>query len=326
MAIFGRLLQALHSRFRLYSLIFPRGKKTKRLLVFIDVRGAKNEDGLIGLRMLSNLEMCPSSMIFVTVLMMLISVNFYFSIAFLCCFCDTTYIKSSEGSLLMPFFTIHRGCSGVSFWETQTSWLPSAFWPDWQTFPNAGLQRDLIQDRTSICLDCTRWRMYSTRKDFTTLFDFSIIPGLFRSALTKKAIFNSTSCPWQDFRRTHTSVLLLLVCVSVFVGLLVLYLCASVCVCVCVCVCLCVTVTLCVTRFRLPRPFAVFASLTLQKPRHPRTETLVSKPNVSSVLWLYEEPLCLSVCTCVYVCGWECVCILYVPHCTRWGNTVFHRH
>lgn len=56
----------LPSGFRVNSLIFPRGKTTRHPVVFIDVRRAKNEDGLIGPRMLHNLEMCPSSSCFLS--------------------------------------------------------------------------------------------------------------------------------------------------------------------------------------------------------------------------------------------------------------------
>lgn len=63
------------SGFRANSLVFPRGWTTEHPVIFTDVRGAKNEDRLIGLSMLRNLEMCPSSScFFVTVLMVLISI------------------------------------------------------------------------------------------------------------------------------------------------------------------------------------------------------------------------------------------------------------
>lgn len=139
-----------------------------------------------------------------------------------------------------------------------------------------------------------------------------------RRASTDKIVFSeSISCPWQDSRRTHTSVLLLLVCVSVFVGVFVLYLCASVCVCMPVCV----TVTLCVTRFRahhLPCPFFLSLPSSLPKSRHPQTEKLVSEPNVSSVLSLQGAILCACACVCV----WDCMCVYYTCLIALGGETL----
>ena len=50
----------------LSGLFSPEEKTTKRPVVFIDVRGAKNEDRLTSLSMLRNLEMCPSSSCFLS--------------------------------------------------------------------------------------------------------------------------------------------------------------------------------------------------------------------------------------------------------------------
>lgn len=70
-------------------------------------------------------------MLFVTVLMMLISISIYLFLlfCFVVCVIQNAY-NHQERSLFMPFFfTVHWGCKGVSFWETWTIWSSSAFWP-----------------------------------------------------------------------------------------------------------------------------------------------------------------------------------------------------
>lgn len=67
------------SCFRLSSLIFPRGKTTKRPVVFIDVRGVKNE------HVTQPRNVSLFLMLFVTVLTVLISIKFYFLFGFVVC-------------------------------------------------------------------------------------------------------------------------------------------------------------------------------------------------------------------------------------------------
>lgn len=96
----------LPSGFRVNSLIFPRGKTTRHPVVFIDVRRAKNEDRLIGVSMLHNLEMCPSSSCFFFFCHFPHGAHWHFlKILFCAVTCVKRYTCNHvEISLFLPFF------------------------------------------------------------------------------------------------------------------------------------------------------------------------------------------------------------------------------
>lgn len=156
-------------------------------------------------------------------------------------------------------------------------------------------------------------------------FLFCIIPGFFVFPKKSPSSFHREKRHLRvhdkTFRRTHTSALLLLVCVSVSVC--VLYSCASLSVCMPVCV----TVTLCVTRFRahrLPSSLVLASSCPnrgihrLEKEKKHKKKRLGTK-----CVFCHVSLQGAILCVCVRVlCGSVYVCVLYGPHCTRWGNTL----
>lgn len=132
-------------------------------------------------------------------------------------------------------------------------------------------------------------------------------------------IFKSPSCPLQDFRRTHTSVLLLLVCVSVFMGVFVLYLCASVWLCMPVCHCDLV----CDTSLCSPPPSSFFCLCLPHSPNpgiHRRKRLSWSQTCLLSRVFTRSHFVCLCAWVCVGL--YVCVCVYYMCLIEIGGDTL----
>jgi len=174
----GRLLQAPHPLVSdSNGLLSTEDMATKRPVVFIDVRGVKNEDRLIGLSMLRNLEMCSSSSRFLS------SSSWCSSTAiFLLSFCSVCVIQIRVRPSAKEFL---HSCHLYSPLERRRCdcLIVLCFLDKWADFllteDDAGSTKSCLQDRTSIRLERTRRGIYPKGKDVTTLLYFSIIPGLF---------------------------------------------------------------------------------------------------------------------------------------------------
>ena len=130
---FGRLLEAPYPPVSDFTRLFsPVERRQSGSVVFIDVRGAKNEDLTHWFKHVKQLWKCvPLPHAFSSQPSWCSSVSNFFCHLFYCFALFVWYdIHVIIGKRSLPrrffFFTLHRGCDGASFWEMWISW--SARW------------------------------------------------------------------------------------------------------------------------------------------------------------------------------------------------------
>lgn len=125
----GRLLQAPHPLVSdSNGLLSTEDMATKRPVVFIDVRGVKNEDRLIGLSMLRNLEMCSSSSRFLSSSSWCSSTAIFLLSFALFVWYKYAYVHQQRNFSIHAIFTVRWRGAAVTVWSS------SAFWTNGQTF------------------------------------------------------------------------------------------------------------------------------------------------------------------------------------------------